>query len=537
MVLLSLASDTSASSALATHLPDDAIDGSGMTRWAATSSDEQEWWQADLGALHRIVEVRTRWLHRSRRRKRIRTGTANVYSYVIEGSVDGTEWQPLADRNGPPSFCYTIDELDTVVRYVRIDVLRATKGNLGIRECSIIGDPAVAEVPATPAITAQSNRLIMTADDVATVRSLVATPGTAETAAWSYFRDGKVAAAMAAAPNVDPGPTVAFTYTKLDTDSRHARNLAVAYATNGAIDYAEKAAQFVVAWAKGNTPAPYSFTGDTQGGYHQSYGAFSFAFAYDLTRDAGVYSETDHTAIKAWFRTWASVMKGYQDNWATDWVFSQAADGDWRPYEWTVNPLGLEYSRYDQYMGSDATLAPMAAWLAAAIVSDDSASITTLFSSTYKLNVPECLHRSSAPRNDGDGRGTARVPEALIKSKGYYDNAERGGNLDYMSYNARLASMVYEMTANLGRATSTMRSELNASWSYLSKFAGPNYEAPVAPNDLMHWDLFLSRMQIGLHIYNDAALLADVSGGQYPRSQFYESQFLGPTTLTQPTAL
>jgi hypothetical protein len=334
-------------------------------------------------------------------------------------------------------------------------------------------------------------------------------------------------------PNVDPGPTVAFAYTKLDTDSRHARNLAVAYAVTGQDRYAAKAAQYVVAWARGNTPAPYSYTKDYQGGYHQSYGAFSFALAYDLTRETGVYTDADHATVKAWFRTWAAVMKGYQDNWARDWVFTQALAGDWRPYEWSSNPLGLRYSRYDQYMGSDTTLAPMAAWLAAAIVSDDAASITTLFSSSYTLNVPECLHRSCAPRNDGDGRDTRPVPQCLIKCKGYYDNMERGGNLDYMSYNARLASMIYQMTEHLGRATATMRSELRTSWLYLSKFAGPAYQSPVAPNDLIHWDIYLARLQMALHVHGDAAFLADVSGGQCPRERFYESQFLGPTTLTQ----
>ena len=140
--------------------------------------------------------------------------------------------------------------------------------------------------------------------------------------AWQFFRDGKVRAALAAAPNVDIGPTNAFTYTQLDTDSRHARNLALAYAVTGSTSYAAKARDFVVAWAKDNHPASYAFTGDYQGGYHQSFGAFSFAFAYDLTRDASVYSADDQTTVKAWFRTWASVMKGYQDNFAEDYWFT-----------------------------------------------------------------------------------------------------------------------------------------------------------------------------------------------------------------------
>jgi len=534
MVQLSQDCATSASSSLRDHQPCEAVDGANLTRWAAISLRFPQRWQLDLGEPHHVVKSTTSWL---------RFAVSRKYFYKIYGSLDGETWTLLADRSKRSAYNVTNDYFDAVVRYVKVRVIRSTVGRAGIKEFRIIGDPApavateAAPEPADlpePTATGAANRLVLTPGDIAAVRARIATPGSVESAAWAYFRDGKVAAAMSATPDVDAGPTVAFTYSELDTDSRHARNLAVAYAMTGDARYADKAAGFVVAWAKGNTPAPYSYTGDYQGGYHQSYGAFSFAFAYDLTRDSGAYDDAQHTAVKAWFRTWAGVMKGYQDNWAKDWVFTQEDGGDWRPYEWSENPLGLEYSRYDQYMGADTTLAPMAAWLAAAIVSDDATSLTTLYSSTYTLNVPECLHRSCAPRNDGDGRDTARVPQCLIKSKGYYDNAERGGNLDYMSYNARLATILYQMTTNLGRATATMGSELRTSWLYLSQFAGPGYEPPVAPNDLMHWDLYLSRLQMAVHVFGDTEFLADVSAGQYPQAQFYESQFLGPTTLTHP---
>jgi hypothetical protein len=103
-----------------------------------------------------------------------------------------------------------------------------------------------------------------------------------------------------------------------------------------------------------------------------------------------------------------------------------------------------------------------------------------------------------------------------------------------MSYNARLASMLYQMTDHLGRATSTMKNELRDSWAYLSKFSGPGYEASPAPNDTIHWDLHLARIQSAVHLYGDQMFLDDVSGGQASRAQFYECQYLGPTTLTQP---
>ncbi len=371
--------------------------------------------------------------------------------------------------------------------------------------------------------------LILTASDVALLRQRVAAGEQPYAGAWQFFRDGKVKAAQAATPTVDVGPTNAFSYTLLDTDSRHARNLAVAYAATGSSSYAAKARDFVVSWAARNHPASYTFTGDYQGGYHQSYGAFSFALAYDLTRDAGAYTTADHAVVQAWFRTWASVMEGYQDNFAKDYWFTHSGRS---VYDWPGSTL--TYDQTDFYMGRDTAASPAAAWLAAAIVSGDTASISTLFDAAYTLDVPAILHAATNPDNDGDGRTAGPTPQVMIMKAGYYDNASRGGCVDYMSYNVRLASMLYQMTANIGRGTTVMRNELHDSWAYLSKFSGPGAVGSPAPNDLVHWDLHLSRIQSAAHIYGEQQFLDDVNGGQFPRAQFYESQYLGPTTLTQP---
>lgn len=385
-------------------------------------------------------------------------------------------------------------------------------------------DPSPTET-ATPT---PSGGLILDAADVQTLRDKIAAGTQPYAAAWTFFRDGKVKCAMAATPSVDVGPTNAFSYTKLDTDSRLARNAAVAYACTGSATYAAKAHQFVLAWAQSNHPAPYSFTGDYQGGYHQAYGAFSFAFAYDLTKGSGTYTSTDQATIKTWFRTWATVMKGYQDNFAKDYWFTHTGRGT---YDWPGTKLTFDQT--DFYTGRDTAAAPASAWLACAIEGEDAASIATLYDPSYKLNVPAILHCSTAPDNDGDGRSQGAVPQVLVESAGYYDNAARGGCVDYMSYNARLASMLYQMTVNLGRGTAKMGSELHASWSYLSQYSGPGDVSSPAPNDLIHWDLQLSRIQSAAHIYGDQQFQDDVNGGQFPRTQFYESQFLGPTTLTQ----
>ena len=127
----------------------------------------------------------------------------------------------------------------------------------------------------------------------------------------------------------------------------------MAYAATGSTSYAAKARDFVVGWATQNHPASYAFTGDYQGGYHQSYGAFSFALAYDLTRDAGAYSAADHTVVQAWFRTWASVMKGYQDNFAKDYWFTHSGR---HVYDWPGSTL--TYDQTDFYMGRDTAASP-----------------------------------------------------------------------------------------------------------------------------------------------------------------------------------
>lgn len=533
------------------HSPFRAIDGDDTTYWQAPG-DLPQVWRVDLGAVEETTGFQATWLKPE--------GQSRVTGYRLTGSADGADWFELADRSGSSSPDDSTDSWEpTKLRYLRVHVLSVSQPELGpagayeFHVWGLDGAPATEPTPTpTPSSTAGSGstpeptpsptpstpdrtdgpRLgILTAYDIATLRSRIASGRQPELGAWQYLRDNQLRTAMSADPNVDPGPTTTFSYTKLDNDSRHARHAAIGYAASGELAHAAKARQFVVAWARGNTPASYTHTRDFQGGYHQAYGAFTFAFAYDLTKDSGVYSASDHAAAKAWFATWAVVMKGYQDNWASDWVFTQQSSGDMQPYRW--NPSGgLRYSRYDHYMGSDTTLAPMSAWLAAAIVSDHP-SLATLYSAGYKLNVQDALHASCAPRNDGDARGTKPVPQVLVHVPGYNDNPERGGNLDYMSYNARLASMLYQMSAAQGRATPLMRTELKASWTYLSKFAGPGYERPVAPNDVIHWDIYLSRMQMAYHLFGDQLFADDVNGGQLSRARFYESQFIGHTTLTQ----
>ena len=251
-------------------------------------------------------------------------------------------------------------------------------------------------------------------------------------------------------------------------------------------------------------------------------GYFSFAFGYDLTKDSGVYSAADKTTIESWFRRIADVMKGYQDNWATKVRTGRGA------YDWSPN-YGLTFDRHDFDVGRDTSACPAAAWLAAALVSNYTAHLNLLYSSSYTLSIPKIIDAATNPDNDGDNRGTRPVPQVQVQA-----GIQRAGNLAYMSYNARVIAMLYEMTANSGRATTAQRDSLHRSFTYLSKFAGPNYMSPIAPGDTMPWGDFLTRMQQAVHLYGDAAFVADVTGGQASRSSFYDIQYIGPTVLTQP---
>ena len=89
------------------------------------------------------------------------------------------------------------------------------------------------------------------------------------------------------------GSTIHQAFAQLDTDSRSARDLAIAYALSGDTTYARKAHDIIVAWAQHAQPATLQDYDSPDTGQLQSWGAFSFAYAYDLTRGSGLYSPAE----------------------------------------------------------------------------------------------------------------------------------------------------------------------------------------------------------------------------------------------------
>jgi len=120
-----------ASTSLRAHQPGDAVDGSRSTHWAAISRNYPQWLMVDLGAPQRVVKSSISWLRLEKSRK---------YFYRLEGSVDGQEWQLLADRTKKSAYNHTNDKLDVEVQYLRVTVLGANRGRAGIKEIKVKRD-------------------------------------------------------------------------------------------------------------------------------------------------------------------------------------------------------------------------------------------------------------------------------------------------------------------------------------------------------------------------------------------------------------
>ena len=348
-------------------------------------------------------------------------------------------------------------------------------------------------------------RLILSADDLVELRRRVADPATVEAQAWAYHKRVRCDSYLDDAPK-PTYRTGSGDYVELDADSRKARNLAIGYAVTGDPKYAVAAWRFLLAWTFID---PYAGGTDNQAAYHQSYGAFSFALAYDLIRDT--LGTDERSTVDVWLRKWCVAFKTMQTAWSKDYWFSHVGR---RPYPWNA-ALTQDYTEW--YTGRDATQAPLCAWLACAIMAKY--RVADVFA--HRLNPPLAMRCALANDNDGDGRGVRPAPEVLVSA-----------TADYMSYNVRLSSILYQLCCAVYRATPDMQENLFAAWAYVSRWAPPESLTVPRPGDSATLSLLLSRLQIAERLF-PGHFTEQVCSGSYPRAQFYESQFLGPTTLTQ----
>lgn len=396
--------------------------------------------------------------------------------------------------------------------------------------------PTVTPTP-TPSPLAAHPSLILTSAGVEAIRQRIAAKTQPEYGAYATFLTGRVATAMCAAPNVYPGP---FTgpdtdaarpvFDRLGGDGSKARDVGIAYAFTGDAKYALKARQILVAWANGNQPTTITDYDSKDTGQLQSYGAFSFAYAYDLTLESGAYSASDRVAIEAWFRRFADALQTCLRPTLTDYFFLHPDTTDMKgAYEWAPT---MHYSKYDALIvGADFPMLMQAASLAMAHLSGDTALEQRIMNDAANpLNIEKILASALTPHNDGDGAGTALVPQEKIY-KSY--SAGRGGMLDYMTYNTRVCDVLVEMAANLGWSsakTASGRAKLHTSWSYMARYFGPNALPNFNPTDVVHLDSCLPRFALAWHDFGDPRFMEVLTSG--PRDSYYEPQLLGPVTLT-----
>lgn len=104
-------------------VPSFAVDGSNGSRWMAAESDKEQWIVADLGKPKKIRQSEVYFVR----------PTAG-HAYVLEGSVDGKNWQPCGGHLDKQMKSPHNDTLQQRFRYLRI---RITDGIAGIWEWNI----------------------------------------------------------------------------------------------------------------------------------------------------------------------------------------------------------------------------------------------------------------------------------------------------------------------------------------------------------------------------------------------------------------
>jgi hypothetical protein len=364
------------------------------------------------------------------------------------------------------------------------------------------------------------------------IRTRIAAGLQPETAAFQEFMTHWVGPAMSASPNVFAGPYRGVedwntVFDTLNNDGARARNLALAYAFTGDEKYAAKCRTFLVAWAAGNTPTTQQDADLNDIGYHQSYGAFSFAYAYDLTFNSAVYGAADRATIKSYFTRFVDAIKTSNDKIANDWCVLNP--GATAPYPWDASK---HYHRIDTYVGGDAALLGQSARLAMAAVIGYTSAVDEILNGSGVLNVSRMLQSALTPENGGDGVAGHPNPVPHVYIYATY-SAGRGGMLDYMTYNTRACSVLVDLAQNLGWDSvkvASARTKLYNSWSYMGRYFGPSAEADPNPMDIVNVNANLPRFTLAYHDCGDQHFLDIVGSGA--RADYYEPQLLGPVTLT-----
>ena len=160
-VNLALGKPTTADSVynnLANIQPSAATDGSKTTKWSSARPTgtapytNQNWLRVDLGSVRPVSQAVVEW------------ESGNSTDYRIEGSVNGTDWTPLARVQNTGTADHRRDTADfptAEVRYVRVIGSPATKYGLNIWEFELYGGYSLACADALTAFPSARAVLVM----------------------------------------------------------------------------------------------------------------------------------------------------------------------------------------------------------------------------------------------------------------------------------------------------------------------------------------------------------------------------------------
>lgn len=372
-------------------------------------------------------------------------------------------------------------------------------------------------------------QLVMTPGEIAAVRERLARGDEPWTSAWRHFRDVYVTRALTESAPLEAGPyrgggaDIHDAFLALDAASRRARDLAVAFALTGEERYGRRARDILVAWAAKAEPTRPRHFDSPDVGQLQSWGAFSFAYAYDLTRGYGLYSSADGALVRDYFARFITALREALDRLSRDPTIGT----DHREsYEWSD---ALTYRFEDRVIGGNFSLAIQSALVALAVQTGDEATLRHLLRDPANpLRADRALRHALSPDNDGDGRRPGATPEvAIVKTH----TPERGGTVDYMTYNARLATLLAEVTSGVDPAIARdAQGMLRRSWLYLARFFGDDARPSPNPQDRIDLRACLPRFVPSYRAVGDERLREVALWGDEAR--YYEPQFLGPVTLT-----
>ena len=376
--------------------------------------------------------------------------------------------------------------------------------------------------------SAAGPNLVLTSEEVGEIRARITAGEEPWASAWTVFLQSHADAELGRAPDVDPGPftggvDVHSAFLKLDEDSRAARNLAIAYILSDDIRYAQTAHDILVAWSRESHPTTLEDYDSPDTGQLQSWGAFSFAYAYDLSKASGLYTSDESAAVTDYFRRLTSALRGAAERLAAD---PSIGTTERLPYEWSDE---LTYRYEDRVIGGTFAMALDLALLAlASQTGDKDTAAWVLEADENPLRADRAVDRALRPDNDGDGQGTDPAPIVTIMRM---YRSDRGGTVDYMTYSARLATLLCQVADNLGAPlTRKFRPALQASWLYLARFFDPDAAGSPNPDDVIDVDVCLPRFTLGYRVLDEDRLRDVLDAG--PRAEYYEPQYLGPVTLT-----